>query len=52
MHQAAIQSLGIVGSKIKGKGLEEKSTRWKENHKEEFRHNFTDNECSESSEEE
>jgi hypothetical protein len=52
MHRAAIRSLGIVESKIREKGPETKSTSYKENQKEKFRYNFTDNEYSESSEEE
>jgi hypothetical protein len=48
MHRAAIRSLGIVESKIREKGPETKSTSCKEK----FRHNFTDNEYSESSGEE
>jgi hypothetical protein len=52
MHRAAIRSLGIVGSKIREKGPETKSTSYKENQKEEFKYNFADNEHSESSEEE
>jgi hypothetical protein len=52
MHRAAIQSLGIVGSKIREKGPETKSTNCKQNEKEELRYNFADNEYSESSEEE
>jgi hypothetical protein len=52
MHQAALRSLGIVESKIREKGPEAKSTSHKENQKEKFRYNFTDNEYSESSEEE
>jgi hypothetical protein len=50
MHRAAIRSLRIVESKIREKGPETKSTSYKE--KEKFRYNFTDNECSELSEEE
>jgi hypothetical protein len=50
MHRAAIRSLGIVESKIRGKGPETKSTSYKE--KEKFSYNFTDNEYSELSEEE
>jgi hypothetical protein len=49
MHQAAIRSLGIVERKIREKGLEAKSTSYKE--KEKFRYNFADNEYRESSEE-
>jgi hypothetical protein len=52
MHRAAIRSLGIVESKIREKGPEMKSTSYKKNQKAKFRHNFTDNEYSESSEEE
>jgi hypothetical protein len=52
MHRAAIRSLGIVESKIREKAPETKSTSCKENQKEKFRYNFTDNEYSESSEEE
>jgi hypothetical protein len=52
MHRAAIRSLGIVGSKIREKGPETKSTNYKKNEKEELRYNFADNEYSESSEEE
>jgi hypothetical protein len=52
MHRAAIRSLEIVESKIREKGPETKSTSCKENKKEKFRYNFTDNEYSESSEEE
>jgi hypothetical protein len=52
MHQAAIRSLGIVEGKIMGKGLEAKSTSYKEGRKKEFKHKITRNESSESSEEE
>jgi hypothetical protein len=52
MHRAAIQSLGIVGSKIREKGSETKSASCKKNQKEEFKYNFADNEYNESSEEE
>jgi hypothetical protein len=52
MHQATIQSLGIVEDKIMGKGAEAKSTSYKEGRKEEFMHKITQNESSESSEEE
>jgi hypothetical protein len=52
MHQAAIRSLGIVEGKIMGKGSEAKSTSYKEDRKEEFKHKITRNESSESSEEE
>jgi hypothetical protein len=41
-----------VESKIREKGPETKSTSCKENQKEKFRYNFTDNEYSESPEEE
>jgi hypothetical protein len=50
MHQAAIQSLGIVEDRIRGKGPENKSTSCKEGRKKEFKHRR--NEFSESSEEE
>jgi hypothetical protein len=52
MHRAAVRSLGIVGSKIREKCSETKSTSCKKNQKEEFKYNFVDNEYSESSEEE
>jgi hypothetical protein len=52
MYRAAIRSLGILESKIREKGPEIKSTSCKENQKEKFRYNFTDNEYGESSEEE
>jgi hypothetical protein len=52
MHQAAIRSLRIVEDKIRGKGLETKSTSYKERRKEKFKHNITRNESSESLEEE
>jgi hypothetical protein len=52
MHQAAIRSLGIVEGKIMGKGLEAKSTSYKEGRKKEFKYKITRNESSESSEEE
>jgi hypothetical protein len=52
MHQAAIRSLGIVEDKIRGKGLEAKSTSYKERRKEKFKHKITRNESSDSSEEE
>jgi hypothetical protein len=52
MHQAAIRSLEIVEDKIRGKGLETKSTSYKERRKEKFKHNITRNKSSESSEEE
>jgi hypothetical protein len=48
MHQAAIQSLGIVEGKIMGKGPEAKLTSYKK----EFNHKITQNESSKSSEEE
>jgi hypothetical protein len=41
MHQAAIPSLGIVEGKIMRKGLQAKSTSYKEGRKEEFKHKFT-----------
>jgi hypothetical protein len=46
MHQAAIRSLKIVEDKIRGKGLETKSTNYKERRKEKFKHNITRNESS------
>jgi hypothetical protein len=52
MHRATIRSLGIVESKIREKGLEIKSTSYKEKQKEKLRYKFADNEYSESSEEE
>jgi hypothetical protein len=52
MHQAAIRSLGILEDKIRGKGLEAKSTSYKERRKEKFKHKITRNKSSESSEEE
>jgi hypothetical protein len=52
MHRAAVRSLGIVEGKIREKGLEAKSTSYKENQKGKFRYNFADNEYNESSEEE
>jgi hypothetical protein len=50
MHQAAIQSLGIVEGEIMGKDPEAKSTSYKEGRKKEFKHKITRNESSESSE--
>jgi hypothetical protein len=52
MHQAAIQSLGIVEGKIMGKGPEAKSTSYKEGQKKELKHKTIRNESSKSSEEE
>jgi hypothetical protein len=52
MHRTAIRSLRIVENKIRGKGLETKSTSYKEKQKEKLKYNFTENEYSESSEEE
>jgi hypothetical protein len=52
MHQAAIQSLGIVEGRIMGKGPEAKSTSCKEGGKEEFKRKNMQNESSKSSEEE
>jgi hypothetical protein len=40
MHQAAIRSLGIVEDEIRRKGLETKSTSYKERRKEKFKHNI------------
>jgi hypothetical protein len=51
MHRAAIRSLGIVEGKIREQGPETKSTNCKGNREEKLRHNFKDNEYSESSEE-
>jgi hypothetical protein len=52
MHQAAIQSLGLIEDKLIGRCLEEKATRYKKRRKEEFKRKTTRNESSESSEEE
>jgi hypothetical protein len=52
MHQAAIRSLGIVEDRIRGKGLEAKSTGYKEGRKKEFKHKTRRSKSSESSEEE
>jgi hypothetical protein len=51
MHQAAIRSLGTVENKIKGKGLEKKSTSYKEKQKGKYKYNSIQHEYSESSEE-
>jgi hypothetical protein len=42
MHQAVIQSLGIVEGKIREQGPETKSTSYKGNRKEKVRYNFTE----------
>jgi hypothetical protein len=52
MHQATIRSLGFIEDKIMGKGLEAKSTNYKERRKEEFKCKTMRNKSSESSEEE
>jgi hypothetical protein len=41
MHQAAIQSLGIVENKIRGKGPAMKSTSYKEKQKGKYKYNST-----------
>jgi hypothetical protein len=51
MHQAAIQGLRIIESKIRAQGPEIKSTNHRENQKEKFRYNHSDSDDSESSEE-
>jgi hypothetical protein len=51
MHRAAIQSLGIIGGKIREQGPEMKSTSHGGSRKEKIRCNFTSNEYSDSSEE-
>jgi hypothetical protein len=52
MHQAAIQSLGLVEDKLMGKLPEEKATHRKERRKEEFKHKSSRNGSSDSSEDE
>jgi hypothetical protein len=52
MHQAALQSLGIIEDKIMRKGAKAKPTSYKEKQKEEYRHKDTQSESSESSKEE
>jgi hypothetical protein len=52
MHQAAIQSLGLVEDKLMGKLLEEKATHQKERRKEEFKRKSSRNESSDSLEDE
>jgi hypothetical protein len=52
MHQAAIQSLGLVEDKLMGKLPEEKATHRKERRKEEFKRKPSQNESSDSSEDE
>jgi hypothetical protein len=50
MHQATIQSLGLVEDRLMGKLPEEKVTRGKERQKEEFKRKFSRNEPNDSSE--
>jgi hypothetical protein len=52
MHQAAIQSLGLVEEKLKGNFSEKKSTHRSRRKKEEVKHKSLRNETSESSEDE
>jgi hypothetical protein len=52
MHQATIQSLGLVEEKLKGSIPEKKSTHRSAREKEEVKHRFSRNETSESSEDE
>jgi hypothetical protein len=52
MHQATIQSLGLIEDKLIGKCPEEKDKLYKERQKEEFKRKTARNESSESSEEE
>jgi hypothetical protein len=49
MHQAAIRSLGLVEDKLRGNLPEKKVTHHKERRKEEFKHQPSQNETSESS---
>jgi hypothetical protein len=49
MHQAAIQSLGLVEDKLRKNLLEKKATHHKERRKEKFKHQSSQNETSESS---
>jgi hypothetical protein len=49
MHQAAIQSLGLIEDRLMGKLPEEKATHRKERQKEEFKRKSSRNESSESS---
>jgi hypothetical protein len=52
MHQAAIQSLGLVEEKLKGNTLEKNLTRRSKRKKEEVKRKFSQNKTSESSEDE
>jgi hypothetical protein len=52
MHQAAIQSLGLVEDKLRGNLPEKKSTHRREKQKEEVKRKYSQNETSESSEDE
>jgi hypothetical protein len=52
MHQAAIQSLGLVEDKLMGKLPEEKATRGKERRKEEFKRKSSRKDPNDSSEDE
>jgi hypothetical protein len=52
MHQAAIQSLGLVEDKLMGKLPEEKMKHRKERRKEEFKDKSSQNEPNDSSEDE
>jgi hypothetical protein len=49
MHQAAIQSLGLVEDKLMGKLPEDKATHRKERRKEEFKRKSSRNKASDSS---
>jgi hypothetical protein len=49
MHQAAIQSLGLVEDKLMGKLPEEKATHRKERRKQEFKRKYSRNKASDSS---
>jgi hypothetical protein len=49
MHQAAIQSLGLVEDKLRGNFQEKKATRRRERRKEEVKRKSSRNETSESS---
>jgi hypothetical protein len=52
MHQAALQSLGIIEDEIMRKSAEAKLTSYKERRREEHKHKTTRSESSESLEEE
>jgi hypothetical protein len=52
MHQATIQSLGLVEEKLKGNILEKKSIHWSAREKQEVKRKSSQNETSESSEDE